>query len=248
MDAAESSGFRLRRGVPVDPRHDSSIALAQGGVAWLVKVAAQAGRGGRGGLSSAGMGYEVELKFRGADHDDLARRLAAIGAEPGPTVAQSDAYLAHPSRDFAVTNEALRLRTEGTANKITYKGPKLGGPAKTREEVEIGYEPGAESLEGMGRIFEALGFKPVAVVRKSRRPFRLNYRGREVEVGLDRAEGLGDFAEVEALAEGPDDLAAAQEAVIALAAELGLAQDQFETRSYLRMVLQRQAAAGPPGP
>ncbi len=194
------------------------------------------------------MGYEVELKFRGADHDDLERRLVAIGAEPGEEVAQSDAYLAHPARDFAMTNEALRLRTEGGSNKLTYKGPKLGGPAKTREEVEIGYEPGAEARAGMGRLFEALGFRPVAVVRKSRRPFRLSYRGRAVEVGLDRAEGLGDFAEVEALADGPDDLAAAQEAVIALAAELGLSQDQVEPRSYLRMVLQRGGAGGRPGP
>src|SRR5215210_532725 len=139
------------------------------------------------------MGYEVELKFRGADHADLARRLAGLGAEAGPEIDQEDAYLAHPARDFAQTNEALRLRREGSENRITYKGPRLGGPTKTREEIEVALAPGPETLARMTRVFENLGFRPVATVRKSRRPFHLSYQGRSLEVGLDLAEGLGSF-------------------------------------------------------
>src|SRR3954470_9352312 len=103
------------------------------------------------------MGYEVEMKFRGADHAELARRLAGLGAEAGPAIDQEDVYLSHPARDFARTNEALRLRRAGSDNRITYKGPKRGGPTKTREEVEVPLAPGRETLEQMARVFENLG-------------------------------------------------------------------------------------------
>lgn len=182
--------------------------------------------------------YEVEMKFRGADHDDLARRLSELGARRGEPVEQEDAYLAHPARDFRATNEALRLRREGTANKITYKGPKLGGPTKTREEIELPYAGGEASLDAMRRLFDRLGFRAVATVRKVRVPFQLGFEGRPVEVGLDNVDRLGHFAEVEAIAEGPDDLAAAQATVQSLAARLGLTPDAVEVRSYLRMLLE----------
>ena len=53
---------------------------------------------------------------------------------------------------------------------------------------------------------------------------------------LDRADGLGDFAEIETLAATESDLPAAQAAVLALANELGLTE--VEPRSYLRMSLE----------
>jgi adenylate cyclase class 2 len=80
-------------------------------------------------------------------------------------------------------------------------------------------------------------------VRKVRRAFHLVRDGRPMEVVLDRAEGLGDFAEVEALAED-EDLGSAQAAVLGLARELGL--ERVEPRSYLRMILERDGRVAPP--
>lgn len=192
-------------------------------------------------------GFEVEIKFRAADHPALARRLAELGAESGPELEQEDVYLSHPARDFGRTDEALRLRRVGPENRVTYKGPKLGGPTKTREEIELPFASGPEALEQMTRLFQRLGFRPVAVICKVRRPFRLVRDGRPLEVALDRAEGLGDFAEVEALARDAADLPAAQATVMALAAALGL--EAVERRSYLRMHLEREAGPGnPSGP
>ena len=191
------------------------------------------------------MGFEVEIKFRGVDHGDLARRLAAIGAEVGPAVEHEDAYLAHPARDFARTGEALRIRGIGASNRITYKGPKLGGPAKTREEIEVGFAEGDEARNQVASVFDRLGFRPVAVVRKRRTSYHLEFEGRPMAVELDLAEGLGAFAEVEALAGSEADLGAAQAAVLSLAGELGLAE--VEPRSYLRMVLEASAARNPAG-
>jgi adenylate cyclase, class 2 len=184
------------------------------------------------------MGFEIEVKFRVADHAELERRLSERGLSPEVTVEHQDAYLAHPSRDFAKTGEAFRIRSEGDSNRITYKGAKLGGPAKTREEIEVEFAEGVEAREDLGRAFEHLGFRPVAVVRKRRSEYHLESGGRPMTVALDVAEGLGTFAEVETLAATEADLAAAQEAVLALAGELGLSD--VEPRSYLRMLLESE--------
>ncbi len=188
------------------------------------------------------MGYEVEIKFRVPDHADLAARLAARGAEPGPAVAHEDLYLAHPSRDFARSGEALRVRSEGDGNSITYKGPKQEGPAKTREEIEVGFDPGAEARAQLRAVFERLGFRPVAAVRKSRTTYHLEDDGRAMVVTLDHADGLGAFAEVETLVASADDLPHAQDAVVGLAGRLGLRE--VEPRSYLRMLLEGERAPG----
>ena len=187
------------------------------------------------------MSFEVEQKFRTDGHDGVASRLEALGAVRGPTVDQEDAYLRHPSRDFAATNEALRLRRVGGSNAVTYKGPKRGGPTKTREEIEVPFEPGAEALDQLRRVFERLGFGAVAVVRKARTPYRLESDGRAVEVVLDVAEGLGTFVEVETIAGGEADLAEAQRVVLSVAGRLGLTE--VEPRSYLRMALERRPPA-----
>jgi adenylate cyclase class 2 len=186
------------------------------------------------------MGYEVEVKYRLVDHDQLERRLAEQGAAREPAITQEDVYLSHPSRDFAVSNEALRIRRIGVENRITYKGPRLSGPTKTREEIEIAVTSGEGAFNQLVRLFENLGFRPVATVRKSRTPFHLNRQGLAVEVVLDRAVGLGDFAEIEALAATESELPAAQAAVLALAQELGLTE--VEPRSYLRMLLEPDKA------
>jgi adenylate cyclase class 2 len=165
--------------------------------------------------------FEVEMKFRGADHAALALRLAELGGRAGGEVEQVDIYLAHPSRDFRETDEALRLRRDGA------------------EEVELTYEAGPDALAQMERLFVNLGFRPVATVRKTRIPYRLEFEGRPMEVGLDSVDGLGVFAEVEAIARGPADLPEAQQFVLELAGRLGLGADQVETRSYLRMLLER---------
>jgi adenylate cyclase class 2 len=88
---------------------------------------------------------------------------------------------------------------------------------------------------------QTLGFRPVATIRKHRETFHLSFRDHEIEIALDDAEGLGDFAEIETLAHGEDDLGAAQQAVMALASVLGLTE--VEPRSYLRMILARDAGA-----
>jgi adenylate cyclase class 2 len=184
------------------------------------------------------MSYEVEVKYRAVDHERLYRLLRERGASEDAPAEQEDVYLSHPSRDFARTNEAFRLRRDDGGNRITYKGPKLPGPTKTREEIEIATAAGEESFHNLTRLFENLGFRPVAAIRKRRTLFHLGGPPHPIEIALDRVHGLGDFAEIETITSSEAELPAAQAAVLALAAQLGL--DQLEPRSYLRMALERR--------
>jgi len=182
------------------------------------------------------MSYEVEVKYRDVDHERLVRRLGELGAKSAGRVEQEDSYLNHPSRDFASTGEAFRIRRIGPDNRITYKGPKLGGPTKTREEIEISFGEGPERFDELRRLLEVLGFRTVATIRKRREIFWMAFQGRLLEIAVDGAEGLGDFAEIEAIVAGEADLPSAQSAVLDLAEQLELAN--VEPRSYLRMHLE----------
>lgn len=185
--------------------------------------------------------YEVELKYPlGDTAAEVRSALAGLGARFRPAVEQCDRYFSHPSRDFARTDEALRLRREGAAVAITWKGPRLGTAGKTRREIELplapadARAPAAATLESFTELLEALGFHRVREVSKVRLPARLPWHGTEIEVAIDTVAGLGDFLELELLArEGEVPLAL--ESLTSLAAELGSRTP--ERRSYLELLL-----------
>jgi adenylate cyclase class 2 len=174
--------------------------------------------------------YEVEVKFRVADLQALQAELRARGAEPLDEVCQEDCYLAHPSRDFARTDEALRVRSVGDQAFLTYKGPRVDAATKTRQELEL---PLGEGATPWLALLQALGFTPAGTVRKRRRTLRLGHGEHRVLVALDDVEGLGSYVELELTA--PEvGVAAARQALLDLAAQLGL-QDG-ERRSYLELL------------
>jgi len=188
------------------------------------------------------MSIEVEIKFRVSDPVVLAERVRQRGAEPVAMSTQMDTYFSHPTRDFAETDEVLRIRSGPAGNQLTFKGPKWSGPTKTREEIEVEFAAGPEESHRMARLLDRLGFETIAVVGKGRTTFRIKVADRILFVALDEAWTLGHFAEVETIAPSEADVAAAQQAVLSLASELGLTE--VEPRSYLRMVLERKIEVG----
>ena len=199
---------------------------------WVVVVS------GGGGV----MPYEVEQKFPVADLAVVRERLVRLGFAPAGVVDQSDCYYRHPARDFAQTDEALRLRRVGQSNVLTYKGPKIDAATKSRFEQEAPLADGDEAGQACDAIFRRLGFEPVAVVAKRRETLRLQRGASTVEAALDAVAGVGTFVELEIGVAAEDDAAAVAQArgmLAELAAELGLADS--ERRSYLELLL----AAGP---
>jgi adenylate cyclase class 2 len=182
------------------------------------------------------MQYEVEQKHRVEDVKALVDRLAERGVSLQAPITQTDQYFAHPARDFAKTDEALRIRTAGNSSFVTYKGPKLDATTKTRRELELPLH--REDAEGskFGKLLAALGFRPVATVRKQRRRFHIDNMGLSVEGALDDVEHVGMFVELE-LAASDENLEFAKQIIRELAEELCLGPS--ERRSYLELLLEK---------
>ncbi len=180
------------------------------------------------------MTYEVEQKFPICDLAAIEVQLTALGASSGEAVEQVDCYYAHPARDYAATDEALRIRSVGEDNWITYKGPKIDPATKTRREIELSIAAGEAGATQWGGLLSSLGFVPAGEVRKRRRPLALSWKGWQFEAALDVVERLGTFLELETSADdaGLDD---AREALASLSGQLGLTA--VERRSYLEMLL-----------
>jgi adenylate cyclase class 2 len=178
------------------------------------------------------MNYEVEQKFPVSDLAAVVERLAAMGALVKESKLEVDLYFNHPSRDFAVTDEALRIRQAGPACRITYKGPKIDTATKTRRELELNLDP--TEAAGWAEMLQALGFRPVVEVRKNRRKSHVDWQGRQVEVSLDDVAEVGYFVELELIADDQS-LAAAKSCLASLANHLSLTTT--ERRSYLELLL-----------
>lgn len=130
---------------------------------------------------------EVEAKARAPD--DAEERILRMGAVRAGVERHTDIYFRSPVRDFAATDEALRIRIKDDGAYLTYKGPKLDSETKTRLELSVRVDD-ADVAES---ILEALGFSRFAVVRKIRAKYRLG----DAIIALDDVESLGRFVEVE---------------------------------------------------
>jgi len=111
--------------------------------------------------------YEVEVKVP-ADLEPFAtvsrpsrRRLAVPSSRSTPITTR-------PHREFAETDEALRIRSERPEDapdetRVTYRGPLVDDESKTRKEVETS----VADRETMDAILSNLGFEPAATVRRA---------------------------------------------------------------------------------
>lgn len=162
---------------------------------------------------------EVEAKFRlKPGVEEKIKEIAKFVEEKD----ELDVYLNHPCRDFAKTDEALRIRIEKKI-KLTYKGPKVDSETKSREEVNVVVNSSDETL----KLFEFLGFKKFRTVRKRRKIFRLE----KAIICVDSVEGLGDFIEIEV--EGGLEN---KEEIFRIAEILGYSRAESIRLSYLEML------------
>jgi len=179
--------------------------------------------------------YEVEMKFP---------VLGPLKFEWSEAQEETDTYYRHPCRDFAQTDEGLRVRccSSGTSF-LTYKGPKIDSATKTRKEIEFPLLPGTH--EDCQSLLEALGFLPVEVVRKFRKTAKHSHEGREYHLCFDslptlKERGLtSEFLEIEALAD-QETLEATRTAILHFAQTL-IAQGLLGAsvrKGYLEMILE----------
>jgi len=188
--------------------------------------------------------FEVELKFPVADWEALRRQLEQLGAVWTPPERQRDQYFAHPCRNFAQTNEALRLRTSGDNHILTYKGPVIDRLTKTRRELETELVSTPVAANVMTETLIALGFQPVRIVEKHRRSATIRWQDRDITCAWDEVSPLGMFVEFEIVTDDAG-RAASADAVLSLAASLKLGEP--ERRSYLKLLMIHDQLESPTG-
>lgn len=175
------------------------------------------------------MPIEVEVKAYAKNLDLLEEKISSLGAKLIWQGEQRDTYYNHPSRNFAESDEALRIREEEGNAVLTYKGPKLDSKSKTRKEIKVQVEDPHQFKD----ILNMLGFKEVGVVRKHRKKLLLG----EFKVCLDKVENLGEFVEIEAIAQSDDlndKVGNLRDSILKTLEDLGL--KDLERRSYLELL------------
>jgi len=164
---------------------------------------------------------EVEIKAKIENKNEFEEKLTSMGAEFIREVVEEDEYFNHPCRDFAATDEALRIRNDGT---LTYKGPRVDKDTKSREELNLKIG----NMNEARALLISLGFRPVAKVIKRRKYYKID----NITISLDNVPELGDFVEVECIG----DYEPCRENVLDMAKKLGL--EEFIRKSYLELVLE----------
>ena len=160
-----------------------------------------------------------------------------MGASIDAPLQEVDQYFNAPDRDFARTDEALRLRRIGSTNFVTYKGPKTDSQTKTRSEIEVPLAPGDTVAKQFSDLLVHLGYRAVAAVTKRRVVCHLHREAFDLEACLDDVDEVGKFVELEILAP-PEALDAARAVLLKMAKEMGLGPQ--ERRSYLEMLLAKR--------
>ncbi|WP_456478685.1 class IV adenylate cyclase [Geoglobus ahangari] len=168
---------------------------------------------------------EVEVKFAVENPDEIERIVEEM-AEFVIDKEEYDLYFNHPCRDFAETDEALRVRRDVEGVTLTYKGRKVDPETKTREEIKVRLD----DFDRMVAILGKLGFRVAGEVMKRRKI----YRDGSVVICIDRLEGIGSFVELEIES---DDVEGAKEKLFEYAEKLGLSREKSIRTSYLEMVL-----------
>jgi len=172
---------------------------------------------------------EVEVKLPLRDVKELKRRLNEFGATFIAEEDERDIYFNAPHRDFAKTDEALRIRFSKDTT-LTYKGPKLDKVSKTRKEITV---PVADAERAMAML-KALGFEEVATVVKRRQAYRLD----NLTISIDDVQGLGTYMEIEAIVSHKK-YQSTLNRIFETLYKLGLSKEDTIRESYLELILRR---------
>lgn len=183
------------------------------------------------------MALEIEIKVRVDSLDGIRNNLLKNGCVLVADQDEHDTYFNAPHRDFAVTDEALRLRClknqkcgEITVPNLTYKGKKVGAEGfKAREEIIAD----VYDADNIATILEKLGFVKTAEVVKHREI----YRCQDAIVTLDDLYGVGYFSEIEAAAHLSEKDAI--ETIEKIAEMAGISGERL-TESYLEIMMREK--------
>lgn len=171
---------------------------------------------------------EIEIKARVTEPQALQRE-AALQGELLREYHKRDSYFCTPAGPH------VRVRREADGSGlVTRKYKQISGGVETSREDEFTVDR-PELAEQLLRDLGAATW-----ITKEKRGSAYRIQGLTVEIS--EVTGLGWFVEIEWLGpdSGEDGRREARQRVVALAADLGIAPDQFEERPYTQLLSERE--------
>ncbi len=170
---------------------------------------------------------EIEIKLKVNNLEELENKLAEAGLIISKEVFQHDVVYTSTNEDYASLEGregyiAIRIRRQDGKNILTLK------KQLSHELDNLEYETKVENFETMNQILQLLGWKPVVEVKKLRKKGKLG----EFEICLDRVEELGDYLELEKMADDSADPVQVSKELFAALAPFGLSEKDEEKRGY----------------
>jgi adenylate cyclase class 2 len=157
---------------------------------------------------------EIEIKFRAADLQELARKLRKAGFRVvTKRTHEMNTLYDLPGEVLRGRQQLLRLRKYGTEWKLTHKAKKQTGRHSSREELETVVADGKK----MDLILRALGYAPSFRYEK----YRAEWSDGKGQVVVDETP-IGNFCEIE----GPPRW------IDATAKKLGVTPADYITKNY----------------
>lgn len=185
---------------------------------------------------------EIEIKVRLQDKKGLLAALAAKGVVLSEPVYQRDQVFGLPGEAGGDGNTApwLRVRTEtrGRGDNETERTLFTLKRAVTGQLDSIEHETGVDDPDAVIAIVKELGFVAFSDVSKIRQTGTLN----GIEVCVDSVEGLGDFIELEQLADEDADPVAIVNGLWREMAELGIGSRHDEVTDGYDILMKKLRA------
>jgi adenylate cyclase, class 2 len=173
-----------------------------------------------------GMSVEIEAKMKVDDLGVVRDRLKAVGATPIGEYLERNVFFDTEDRSLLTADQGLRVRlakdnvSGNHVCTITFKGPRLHGVLKSREETEVTIG----NFDEANALLKCLGYAAVLSFEKRRQSWSIG--GCRVE--LDELPHLGPYVEIEGKRE---------ETVLKVREMLQLADRPLIKTSYIALLL-----------
>jgi adenylate cyclase class 2 len=176
---------------------------------------------------------EIEIKLKARDLSSLEQNLKSVGCVLSAPIHQHDTIYSHGGDTSIWENMkegyvVVRIRRDDKGAIFTLK------QQRTNELDNIECETRVEDGEVMHQALLLLGFIPEVEVKKIRRKGKLG----EYEICLDQVENLGNFIELEKMANDDADADKIMEDLFQKIESLGLSREDQEKRGYDTQIYQ----------
>ncbi|MCK6628243.1 MAG: class IV adenylate cyclase [Anaerolineae bacterium] len=173
------------------------------------------------------MAFEVELKARLSQPQEIEAKAASLGVLKGETL-KEDIYFRRRGDTAPVPAERFRLRREAGRSVVTFKQLVEAGGVEVNDEVEFG----VDDAHAFFQFVHEFGFEPFVVKRKKSRVYRVE----RASVEFNEVDHLGHFIEIEILCDDEKLVPVARTEVARLYHNLGLTAEAIEPRRYIELL------------